>query len=262
MSQSLYDAIFAVAKALEVPVILAALLALAAVVVELGAYLVEAWTRRRRSFPGLAATAAEARRELDDGDREGAARTLSPMAWSAGMATALDAFAAHSAMPGADTRLAKELAEFDFGRQRRLARTRLLVRIGPALGLMGTLIPLSPALQGLADGNIHALTDNLRVAFSVTVLGLLIGAIAFALSLGRDRMYGQDYSDLEYVAAVLTDPAPPPALLRAPGSGRLPATHPPRRTEQRPHRPGRQPLRRSQRRGRPRDRRDAARPTT
>ena len=44
--------------------------------------------------------------------------------------------------------------------------------------------------------------------FSVTVLGLLVGAIAFALSLYRDRMYGQDLSDLEYVAAVLTDEQP------------------------------------------------------
>jgi biopolymer transport protein ExbB/TolQ len=209
VSQDLYDAIFAVAAALEVPVIILALLALAVVVVELGAYLVEAFARRRRTFPGLAATAAEARRQLEDDDRDGAAATLSRVAWSASMATAFDAFAAHAARPGADTRLAKELAEFDFGRQRRLARTRLLVRVGPALGLMGTLIPLSPALEGLANGNIRVLTDNLRVAFSVTVLGLLIGAVAFALSLGRDRMYGQDYSDLEYVAAVLTDPAPP-----------------------------------------------------
>jgi biopolymer transport protein ExbB/TolQ len=208
VSQDLYDAIFAIAAALEVPVIILALLALAAVVVELGAYLVEAWARRRRTFPVLAATAAEARRQLDDDDRDGAAATLSRVAWSASMATAFDAFAAHATRPGAETRLAKELAEFDFGRQRRLARTRLLVRVGPALGLMGTLIPLSPALEGLANGNIRVLTDNLRVAFSVTVLGLLIGAVAFALSLGRDRMYGQDYSDLEYVAAVLTDPVP------------------------------------------------------
>ena len=53
MSQDLYDAIFAIAAALEVPVIILALLALAAVVVELGAYLVEAWARRRRTFPVL-----------------------------------------------------------------------------------------------------------------------------------------------------------------------------------------------------------------
>ncbi len=80
--------------------------------------------------------------------------------------------------------------------------------MGPALGLMGTLIPLSPALAGLADGDVAALSDNLRVAFSVTVAGLLIGAIAFAISLVRDRLYAQDYSDVEYVAVTLTAPSP------------------------------------------------------
>jgi biopolymer transport protein ExbB/TolQ len=89
---------------------------------------------------------------------------------------------------------------------RRLERTRLLVRAGPALGLMGTLIPLSPALAGLADGNVAQLTDNLRVAFSVTVLGLLIGAIAFGISLVRDRLYAQDLSDLEFIAASVESP--------------------------------------------------------
>ena len=46
------------------------------------------------------------------------------------------------------------------------------------------------------------------MAFSVTVLGLLIGAIAFGISLVRDRLYGQDLSDLEFVASALTGPAP------------------------------------------------------
>ena len=85
---------------------------------------------------------------------------------------------------------------------------RLLVRAGPALGLMGTLIPLSPALTGLAAGNTAELSHDLRVAFSVTVVGLLIGAVAFGLSLSRDRMYSQDLSDLEYLAAVISDPQP------------------------------------------------------
>ena len=40
----------------------------------------------------------------------------------------------------------------------------------------------------------------------MTVVGLLIGAIAFAISLSRDRIYGQDLSDLQYVAAVINDP--------------------------------------------------------
>ena len=44
------------------------------------------------------------------------------------------------------------------------------------------------------------------MAFSVTVIGLLIGAIAFGISLVRDRIYGQDLSDLEFVANRLTAP--------------------------------------------------------
>ena len=80
------------------------------------------------------------------------------------------------------------------------------MRVGPALGLMGTLIPLSPALAGLADGDVETLTENLRVAFSVTVAGLMIGAFAFGISLIRDRLYAQDYSDIEFIAARLTTP--------------------------------------------------------
>jgi len=108
--------------------------------------------------------------------------------------------------PAADSQLNKALADFDLDSQRRLGRTRMLVRFGPALGLMGTLIPLSPALTGLADGNTVKLSNDLRIAFSVTVVGLLIGAVAFAISLSRDRLYSQDLSDLQYVAAIVSDP--------------------------------------------------------
>lgn len=107
--------------------------------------------------------------------------------------------------PDAEARIAKSLAEYDYLSLRRLERSRILVRMGPALGLMGTLIPLSPALAGLADGDVATLTENLRIAFGVTVVGLLVGAIAFAISLIRDRLYAQDYSDVEYVAAILTN---------------------------------------------------------
>ena len=47
------------------------------------------------------------------------------------------------------------------------------------------------------------MTDNLRIAFCVTVLGLLIGAIAFAIPLVRDRLYPQDLSDMQAIAAEL-----------------------------------------------------------
>ena len=70
---------------------------------------------------------------------------------------------------------------------------------------MGTLIPLSPALAGLAEGNVTELSSNLRLAFSITVLGLLVGLVGFTISLIRDRLYGQDLSDLEFVAATLQE---------------------------------------------------------
>jgi biopolymer transport protein ExbB/TolQ len=119
------------------------------------------------------------------------------------MADALQGVVDAHGRPARDDRVAKLLAEFDLRSLRRLERTRVLVRMGPALGLMGTLIPLSPALSGLAGGDVAELTENLRVAFGVTVVGLLVGALAFGISLIRDRLYAQDHSDLEYVAARL-----------------------------------------------------------
>jgi biopolymer transport protein ExbB/TolQ len=199
------DAIFRIANALEVPVLLLALLALAVVIFELGTFVVEVRSRWRRRVD-LPGAAAQARKALLAGDLASASRAAAPVARSGPMGQALSVIVAHARLPGGDHRLSKALADFDFDAQRRLARTRLLVRAGPALGLMGTLIPLSPALSGLAQGNVARLSSNLRIAFSVTVLGLLVGAVAFGLSLYRDRMYGQDLSDLEYLTAVVSDP--------------------------------------------------------
>ncbi|MFT4263982.1 MAG: MotA/TolQ/ExbB proton channel family protein [Nocardioides sp.] len=205
MSEDVYRVIYQVAEVLEVPVVLLALAALALVLVEAGAFVVEVARRRRRRFPALVAAADTARDVVVD-DREAARAALAPVAWSQPMAQVLGGFAEEAGTPGDEPRMAKRLADFDLAAQRRLGRTRLLVRVGPALGLMGTLIPLSPALDGLARGDVETLTSNLQTAFSITVLGLLVGAVAFALSLWRDRIYAQDYSDLEYVAAVLTSP--------------------------------------------------------
>jgi len=211
MSDRIYQAIFDIARVLELPVVIAALLALGWVLYELGVFVMETRQRFGRRLDVLTKASADARAAIDRDDRPAAQRALARVAWSAAMSSVLSRIALQAGQPGSEPLIAKELADFDFRCQRRLERTRLLVRVGPALGLMGTLIPLSPALEGLANGDIETLTDNLRVAFSVTVLGLLVGAIAFGLSLARDRIYGQDYSDLEYVAARLTaDPEPEP----------------------------------------------------
>jgi biopolymer transport protein ExbB/TolQ len=206
-THELDDAIFRVANALEVPVLIAALLALGLVIYELGSFAIEAYGRRGRRFNMIVRGTERARQALLSGDRHAAGVAVEGIARSEAMASTLTFILDHARSEGGEHLLNKALADFDFDSQRRLGRTRVLVRVGPALGLMGTLIPLSPALTGLANGNTAELSNDLRVAFSVTVVGLLIGAVAFAISLSRDRMYGQDLSDLQYLAAVVSDPS-------------------------------------------------------
>jgi biopolymer transport protein ExbB/TolQ len=184
-------------------VLVIALAALLVVVLEFGSLAIELWRRRRREPGQLREAAVNARGWIAHGDRAAAARCLSPIAWSAPMWQALLRIVTDVGEPEDAIRVPKSIADFDLVSLRRLERTRVLVRVGPALGLMGTLIPLAPALQGLAEGNTEQLTENLRVAFSITVLGLVIGAFAFGISLVRDRLYAQDLSDLKFVAATL-----------------------------------------------------------
>jgi len=201
---SIEDVVFHVANVLRIPVLVAALLALAAVVVELGALAVELRHRRRRDPLVIRRAAQAARHAVADGDRDLAQQHLLAAASSSAMHRVLAEIFTELAASSPDPRvLSKSIADFDLDSLRRLERTRMLVRAGPALGLMGTLIPLSPALSGLANGNIGQLTDNLRVAFSVTVLGLLVGVVAFGISLVRDRIYARDVSDVEFIAAEL-----------------------------------------------------------
>jgi biopolymer transport protein ExbB/TolQ len=75
----------------------------------------------------------------------------------------------------------KLIREMELRWQGELERLRGLVRNGPALGLMGTLIPLGPALVGLAAGDLKSMADNLIIAFATTVVGLLVAMLAGSL---------------------------------------------------------------------------------
>jgi biopolymer transport protein ExbB/TolQ len=195
--------LFDISDALRYPVLLLALLALAVVLAEVGTLLAELRRRRGRSVARLERAADVAREALTAGDGAGALLAVRSVGFNPAMDDALTAIVEQRDKPDAANRIAKRLAEYDYRSVRRLERTRILVRMGPALGLMGTLIPLSPALAGLADGDVQRLSNDLRVAFSVTVAGLLIGAVAYAVSLVRNRLYDQDYSDVEYMSVAL-----------------------------------------------------------
>jgi biopolymer transport protein ExbB/TolQ len=179
------------ATALRVPVLIAAVVVLLLCALELGRFGAEYWRRRVRSRAFDLRELTE--RAIAEPQHAGhyAAMGPGPIAGAALIEIATPA--------GADRARAAEhaLARYELAVQRRLDRTRLLVRAGPAIGLMGTLIPLAPGLAALGDGNVGALAENLRDAFGATVVGLLVGTVAFALTLARTRMYTEDLAALE-----------------------------------------------------------------
>lgn len=81
--------------------------------------------------------------------------------------------------------------------RRAIDRADLLARIGPMLGLMGTLIPLGPGLAALGNGQLDVLAQAVTVAFNTTVMGLLIGIVGFLLGRLRRRWYDAAMATLE-----------------------------------------------------------------
>lgn len=81
--------------------------------------------------------------------------------------------------------------------RRRIERADMLSRIGPMLGLMGTLIPLGPGLAAMSQGDFKTLAEAVTIAFDTTVMGLLIGIIGFLLSRLRRRWYDEVLDTME-----------------------------------------------------------------
>lgn len=94
--------------------------------------------------------------------------------------------------PDLDLRLEELMQLADQKRLAAIHRLRLAVRLGPSLGLMGTLIPMADALQGLADGNLPQLASNMVTAFAATVVGLLISVVAYIISAFQEKWARED----------------------------------------------------------------------
>ena len=80
------------------------------------------------------------------------------------------------------------------------SRTDILVRLGPILGLLGTLIPLGPGLAALGSGDITTLAESLTIAFDTTVTGLTVGGIAYLISKFKKQWYESDLIVIETLA--------------------------------------------------------------
>jgi biopolymer transport protein ExbB/TolQ len=77
---------------------------------------------------------------------------------------------------------------------------RMLTKVGPSLGLLGTLIPMGSSLSQLSSGNLDAMSGQMVVAFTTAIIGLSTGTLAFALSVLRLRWVEQDLRELRYLA--------------------------------------------------------------
>jgi biopolymer transport protein ExbB/TolQ len=93
----------------------------------------------------------------------------------------------------------KIISDFELSRQRELDGPTTLMRVSPMLGLMGTLIPMGPALVGLAAGDLATMAVNMRVAFSTTVVGIFVGAIGFVIQLVKKRWFREEGQALQYI---------------------------------------------------------------
>lgn len=97
------------------------------------------------------------------------------------------------------------LSDFEIAADKDLSTSNTLSKMGPMLGLMGTLIPMGPALVGLSTGDIASMAYNMQVAFATTVVGLFAAAIGFVTQQVKKRWYLQDMTNLEFIAELLNE---------------------------------------------------------
>ena len=98
----------------------------------------------------------------------------------------------------------KIITDFELAGEKELEASKTLMRVGPMLGLMGTLIPMGPALVGLASGDIASMAVNMQIAFSTTVVGIFIGAIGYITQLIKQRWYIEDLNNLEHICELVS----------------------------------------------------------
>ena len=120
---------------------------------------------------------------------------------------ALDEIASSSELGDASREaLARKLFEFEEEKtMSTLQKTDIITRIGPTLGLMGTLIPMGPGLAALGAGDINTLASSLTVAFNTTIVGIGSGALCYFIGKVRSGWYDRYLFDLDALIDAVLD---------------------------------------------------------
>lgn len=185
---SITEIFYAISSAALIPTELALLAALAIVCVMIGRTLRDAVERAR---------VAKSRKTLDHAleiaDNPQSARDLIEAAAKEARRDLAVQFLA-TVLPKIDDEpfVVKKALDYQNAAKAYCERPERLARISPALGLMGTLIPLGPALVGLSQGDLETLSGGLVVAFSTTVVGLATAILAGFVAAARKRWARRD----------------------------------------------------------------------
>jgi len=86
-----------------------------------------------------------------------------------------------------------------------LQKTDIITKVGPTLGLMGTLIPMGPGLAALGTGDVTTLASAITVAFNTTILGIGSGAATYFASKLRRRWFGEYLANLDALMDAILD---------------------------------------------------------
>lgn len=187
------------------PVVAALLLLFAVSLVDVGRLIVEASRRRRQPDTDLAGVAVALSAAAVSAHRGLGEAPVAPM--SPSLARFWRRVAAHLDTVGSrehiDVWLEEALQHEEAAATGRLDRTRAFVRLGPMLGLAGTIIPLGPALRSLLDGNLPDMVNHLVVGFGAVVCGLVLSGLAYLTALVRERWARRDVHDMEHLCELL-----------------------------------------------------------
>jgi biopolymer transport protein ExbB/TolQ len=95
------------------------------------------------------------------------------------------------------------VAEHEERMRHALDGPRALVKVGPSLGLLGTLIPMGSSLAAMAGGNLEGMATQMVVAFTTTIIGLATGTIAYAVVALRQVWVSASIREQRYLAEVV-----------------------------------------------------------
>lgn len=106
--------------------------------------------------------------------------------------------------PENEVRVVNLLRDSEHGMWKSLDRLKMVIRIGPGLGLIGTLIPMGTGLASLGQGDLGQLSQDLVVAFTTTVVGMALGLLAYFYFTVQRRWVEQDIKNMTLAAELLT----------------------------------------------------------